>query len=190
MHAWPQQVWDFGVQERTRPLQQYAACFPKKVPYFGRVTGLHTVDDEGDGALAAVRTCHSARALTFRIHSHACCCAQISTGGGTLTVLDPATCKALFTTTGAHVFTPGSSSRGSASITALRLSPTGRHVATAGVDAAVRVWETGEGRQALCLVGHAAAPTTLLWSPDGRTLLSGGGSDALRVWRVPLSGID
>ena len=112
---------------------------------------------------------------------------------GTLTVLDPATCKALFTSTGAHVFTPDNGTHrarsSSASITAVRLSPQGRHVATAGVDAAVRVWETEEGRQAVSLVGHSAPPTTLLWSPDGRLLLSGGGSDALRVWRVPLSGI-
>jgi hypothetical protein len=57
VHTFRQQVWDFSVQERTRPLQQYAASFPKKAPYFGRVTGLHTVDDDGtsDGALAAVR---------------------------------------------------------------------------------------------------------------------------------------
>lgn len=48
------QAWDFAVKERTRPLQQYVAAFPKKGAYYGRVHSLHAVVGQ-EGPLAVVR---------------------------------------------------------------------------------------------------------------------------------------
>jgi len=181
-------VWDFSVTERTHPLQQFAACFPKKTPYFGRVTALGVVDTHrAESPLAAVRYINLQCAYSLIVLTgDAGDAMQVATSVGILAVCDPATCKTLFTSSGAHAATNSNvqNCSRSASITAALLSPNGQYIATAGVDNIVRVWATDEGRQVVAFVGHSTAPTMLLWSRDSRFLLSGGGKDNLRVWDI------
>lgn len=48
------QVWSFGAPERTRPLQQYLAAFPKRDAFRGRVHALEAGLGP-DGPVAVVR---------------------------------------------------------------------------------------------------------------------------------------
>jgi WD40 repeat protein len=70
------------------------------------------------------------------------------------------------------------------SIFAVIFSPDGSHVASAGADGTVRLWETGTGRRLQTLQGHKGEVRTLAFSPDGQTLASGGSDRTVRLWQV------
>lgn len=166
------QVWDFQAKERTRPLQQYARTFPKRGAFAGRANALHAVD-AADGCVAA-----------------------FATADGVATVFEPATGQVLFTLRNAHVpgggrpvlqVPIGAAASGGGSVTAARLSPSGRLLATAGVDNAVKVWDAAnEGELLAVFVGHDAPPRMLVWGPGERALVSGGCDAAPHTWLLPV----
>jgi WD40 repeat protein len=98
-----------------------------------------------------------------------------------VTVFEPATAQVLFTLRGAHAARPGAGG----AVTAARLSHSGRLLATAGADAAVRLWDASDGALLAALAGHGAPPRALAWAPGDRALASGGGDATPRVWAAP-----
>jgi WD40 repeat protein len=67
---------------------------------------------------------------------------------------------------------------------AVRFSPDGKTLATAGADRLVRLWEAETGRFIRSLQGHAMSVTALAFSPDGKMLYSAGLDKTIRVWRL------
>jgi hypothetical protein len=129
-----------------------------------------------------------------------------------VTVFEPASKQPIFMLRRPHapgvtrIGTPAPGG-GSATATAAQLSPTGRLLATAGIDCAVKardcsvrpsahheltpcsaaaqIWDAEEGTLVCSLVGHSAPPRVLAWAADERMLASGAGDATPRVWAVP-----
>jgi WD40 repeat protein len=77
----------------------------------------------------------------------------------------------------------------------LVVSPDGRHLATGGMDRAIRLWDLKAGKEARQLLGQEGSLWSLAFSPDGALLagvtaegkfnFSANGTDrAIRVWEV------
>ena len=72
-------------------------------------------------------------------------------------------------------------------LNAVALSPDGRRLATAGVDAAVRIWDLTSpdpSAKPLVLRGHHATVLRLVFGSDSRHIVSGGGDGAAIVWDI------
>jgi WD40 repeat protein len=67
---------------------------------------------------------------------------------------------------------------------ACAISPDGTHVAAAGDDGRIRLWELCSGRELAVLVGHTSWVRRLVFFPDGRRLASAGLDRRLRLWDV------
>jgi WD40 repeat protein len=67
---------------------------------------------------------------------------------------------------------------------ALAFDPTGRRLAVAGLDRAIRVWDLDERRLLAEWNAHADAVRCLLSSPDGRWLASAGDDRTIRLWHA------
>lgn len=61
-------------------------------------------------------------------------------------------------------------------------SPDGRLLASAGMDASVRMWDLPSGRLLHDLNGHERAVRAVAFSPDGSLLASGGNDKAVLLW--------
>ncbi|WP_263350613.1 WD40 repeat domain-containing protein [Acidicapsa acidisoli] len=61
-------------------------------------------------------------------------------------------------------------------------SPHGDILASGGMDATTRLWDTATGRQLRNLTGHANGVLTVAFSPDGHSLASGSGDGKIRIW--------
>ncbi len=64
----------------------------------------------------------------------------------------------------------------------LAYHPDGRHLATAGFDRSVRIWQVDSGTEVRALEGHLAPVTTVAFSPDGERLVSAGYDRLLKIW--------
>jgi WD40 repeat protein/tRNA A-37 threonylcarbamoyl transferase component Bud32 len=69
-------------------------------------------------------------------------------------------------------------------VTAIVFSADGQHLASAGDDATVRIWNACSGILLHTFQGHNGPITALAFSPDGRHLASGGDDEKVRVWDV------
>lgn len=70
-------------------------------------------------------------------------------------------------------------------LTALRFNPTSTLLASASVDATVRLWQVGQAVPPLVLTGHTAGVSALAFCPDSRVLASASSDGMLCVWGLP-----
>lgn len=68
---------------------------------------------------------------------------------------------------------------------ALCRSSDGRHVATGGNDASIRVFDIAARRLVRAIDAHQGSVWALAFSPDGKLLASGGGDGTIRLWSLP-----
>ena len=64
----------------------------------------------------------------------------------------------------------------------MAFSPDGRHLASAGFDFTVRVWDATTGKEVQALKGHDWPIHGVAFSPDGRHLASCSADSTVRVW--------
>src|SRR5262249_29650577 len=88
-----------------------------------------------------------------------------------VTVLSPT----LGTTNRARLDHPGS-------VVRVAYSPDGKHLATAGVDQLIRVWDPATRRLEAKIAGHTGAVWSLSWSRDGQKLASASADGTVRIW--------
>jgi WD40 repeat protein/tRNA A-37 threonylcarbamoyl transferase component Bud32 len=69
-------------------------------------------------------------------------------------------------------------------VAAVAFSSDGRHLASAGHDRTVRIWDLTTGRPAGELRGHADVVYGLAYSPDGRRLATASWDGTVKVWDV------
>jgi len=66
----------------------------------------------------------------------------------------------------------------------LAFSPDSAHLATAGIDGRIRLWDTDTGTEVRTLAGHWQSVDDVGFSPDGRTLASIETRTSLKLWRL------
>jgi WD40 repeat protein len=69
-------------------------------------------------------------------------------------------------------------------VLAVRFSPDGQRLASAGADRVIKIWSVDDGRLIRVLSGHAGHVLSLSWSGDGAQLVSGGADQVLKLWDV------
>lgn len=67
----------------------------------------------------------------------------------------------------------------------IAFSPDGRILATASLDATLKLWEFSTSRELATLTGHLEDAISVDFSPDGRTLASLGSGRDVRLWHLP-----
>lgn len=67
-------------------------------------------------------------------------------------------------------------------LTSLAFSPNDGHLATAGADGTVRVWDPRKRTEIMRLAGHTGAVASLAFDPDGARLVTSGMDATVRVW--------
>ncbi len=67
-------------------------------------------------------------------------------------------------------------------VSSVVLSPDGKHLAGAGSDGTVQVWDALTGQQTLSLQGHSGMVLSVHYSPDGKRLASAGWGGMLKLW--------
>ena len=63
-------------------------------------------------------------------------------------------------------------------------SPNGAHLATAGTDRTVRLWDSTTGRSLRSLTGHTGRVTSVVWFPGNTHLVTTSHDGTARIWNV------
>jgi WD40 repeat protein len=58
------------------------------------------------------------------------------------------------------------------------------HIASAGDDGTVQVWDAATGNNVYTYHGHAGQLSAVAWSPDGTRIASGGADKTVQVWQA------
>jgi WD40 repeat protein len=66
----------------------------------------------------------------------------------------------------------------------LAFSPDGRELATASVDARIKLWQVATGKETQTLIGHLQEVGDVAYSPDGKTLASIETGTQIKLWRL------
>ncbi|CAG8144415.1 unnamed protein product [Penicillium salamii] len=69
-------------------------------------------------------------------------------------------------------------------VSQVQFSPDCSMIASAGADAAVKIWDTASGRLIHTFEGHLAGVSTLAWAPDGEWIATGSDDKTIRLWNV------
>ncbi|MFP3042600.1 caspase family protein [Treponema primitia] len=67
-------------------------------------------------------------------------------------------------------------------VQALAYSPDGSRIVSASRDTALKVWDTGSGRELRTLSGHTKEVFSVVYSPDGKRIVSGSDDNTLKIW--------
>lgn len=86
-----------------------------------------------------------------------------------------------------HFFHKYSLKGHTAAVYAVHFSPCGKYLATGSFDKTVRLWDTGNQREAAVLAGHTHSVSELAWSHDSGELVSGSIDRSARLWDVSRS---
>src|SRR6266581_147950 len=65
---------------------------------------------------------------------------------------------------------------------AVTWSPGGKHIASAGQDTTVQVWDAANGRHTNTYLGHTGFVHAVAWSPDGKRIASASDDKTVQVW--------
>ncbi len=69
-----------------------------------------------------------------------------------------------------------------ATVKSVAWSPDGKHVASAGYDETVRIWNGATGQEERILRGHGSNVRSVAWSPDSCQLASSGVDRTIKIW--------
>ena len=67
-------------------------------------------------------------------------------------------------------------------VTAVAVTPDGRHAVSSSADHTLRVWDLATGQTKTTLQGHTSRVSAVAVTPDGRHAVSGSWDNTLRVW--------
>ena len=63
-------------------------------------------------------------------------------------------------------------------------APSGRYLASAGLDKTVRIWDVESQQPVKTLTGHEGGVLCVAFSPDGKRLASGSTDTTVLIWDV------
>lgn len=122
----------------------------------------------------------------FPQHSRRICAVSFSGDGKKVaTGSEDSTIKILDLNTLTSPMTLEQSEAGENAVIALRFSPCGRYLASAGEDGRARLWDPSSGNLITILGGHEKRINDCAFSPDKKVMATGSEDGTVKVWELP-----